>query len=785
MKKPRASAGQTIRAHEGAAPVAPAGHSVRVAELFTAAALRHRAARLAEAEVIYRQILALDPNLVEAHNNLAAALRGMGKLDHAAESFQRAIALKPDNAEAHSNLGVVLRDLGRFDEAVASCRRAISQKANYAEAHNNLGNALRDRGDLGEAIVSYQRAIVLKPNYAEAHNNLANALKELGKLDEAVTSYQRAIAFNPNLAEVHNNLGGALRDLGKLDQAVMSFQRAIMLNPANAEAHNNLGNAFEALGHFHRAAACFQRTIVLKPDDAEPHNNLGNALSDLGRFDEAMASYQRAISLDPAYAEAHNNLGNALKELGRFEEAIASYQRAIALRPDYATPHNNLGNVLKDLGQVEEALESYRRAITLKPDYVDADSNRLFCLNYASGVSSEALLAEHRAWDRRHASNLAAPIHANSRDPERQLRIGYVSGDFHAHPVGYFLTSVLAAHDPSVMEMFCYSNSAAEDDRTAKLRAAVDHWRSLVGVPDEDAAAMIRRDGIDILVDLSGHTAGNRLVLFTHRPAPVQASWLGYPGTTGLSSIDYLLMDAAAVPEGAERWCSETVVRLPHGRFCYAPPDYAPDVIDRNPRDNAPVTFGSFNYPTKIGPDVVRVWAEVLKAVPGSRLVLKWRRLDDPTLCRRFGEAFAAAGVEPERLELREQSPHAEMLAEYGGIDIALDPFPFCGGLTSCEALWMGVPVVTLPGETIASRQTLGFLEVLGLDGLAAKTEADYVRIAADLAADPARRAGLRASLRPRMVASPLCDGPSFSSTLETAYRQMWRGWCAGELVDD
>jgi protein O-GlcNAc transferase len=292
---------------------------------------------------------------------------------------------------------------------------------------------------------------------------------------------------------------------------------------------------------------------------------------------------------------------------------------------------------------------------------------------------------------------------------------------------------------------------------------------------------MIRSDGIDILVDLSGHTAWNRLPLFTHRAAPIQASWLGYPGTTGLASIDYLVMDEAAVPPGSEHWCSEAVVRLPFGRFCYAPPDYAPKVAPPPSASRSYTTFGSFNNLNKVGSEVVKLWAAVLAAAPRSRLLLKWKTLADPSTRQRFLDAFAAHEIGPERLELRGASPHPRMLAEYGDIDIALDPFPFCGGLTSCEALWMGVPVVTLPSERPASRQTLGFLTTLGLKELAASSETDYVRIAAELAADPARLTELRQSLRPAMAASPLTDGRQFTPTLEAAFRTMWRRWCAGE----
>jgi protein O-GlcNAc transferase len=536
-------------------------------------------------------------------------------------------------------------------------------------------------------------------------------------------------------------------------------------------------------GRLAEAEPLYRKILALDPNQADCLQLLGVLATQVGRSDIAAELISKAIAGNSRAPTFHNSLGNALGNLGKLAEAAASFRRAIELKPDFPEAHSNLGNALTDLGEYDEATAAYRRAIELKPDYNKAHSNLLLCLNYSADITAETLLAEHRRWDARHGGRLrpTAADYPNARDPNRRLRVGYVSGDLRNHAVGYFMTNVLVAHDRASVESFCYSNSAILDDRTATLRASTDHWRNLVGVSDDDAAATIRRDGIDILVDLSGHTANNRLLVFARKPAPLQASWLGYPGTTGLSSIDYLLMDAAAVPPGAERWCSEAVVRLPHGRFCYAPPVYAPAVADAVTLNDAPLTFGSFNNRAKIGPDVVALWVAVLEAVPGSRLTLKWRSLADPTTRDRLSGAFAAAGLAPERLELRGSSPHARMLAEYGEIDIALDPFPFSGGLTSCEALWMGVPVVTLPGERPASRQTLGFLEAIGLGELAARSEADYVRIAAALAADTDRRSRLRRTLRPRMTASSLCDGRLFTSALEAALRQIWRRWCAGE----
>jgi predicted O-linked N-acetylglucosamine transferase (SPINDLY family) len=471
----------------------------------------------------------------------------------------------------------------------------------------------------------------------------------------------------------------------------------------------------------------------------------------------------------------------ALQRVGKLDDAVAAYERARTLLPDEALIHYNLAIAFLALGRTQDAFAASCRAVELEPDYVMAHSNVLLCMTYQGEGPAADYLAAHKAWDQLHGEPLkpVSAFYTNPRDPERRLKIGYVSCDFQAHPVGWLLANVLPAHDKANVEVFCYANDVIEDEVTDRLKAGADHWRDITGETDEAVAARVRQDEIDILLDLTGHTGRNRLLTFARKPAPVQVSWLGYPGTTGMSAMDYLIMDAVTVPAGAEDGCSEALVRLPHGRFCYAPPSFAPAVSDRPQR--SVVVFGSFNHLAKLGPEVVRLWAGVLSAVPQSRLVLKWAALSEPSARERLTMAFAAEGIGADRLELRGSSPHADMLGEYGDIDIALDPFPYSGGMTSAEALWMGVPVVTWPGDRIASRQTVAFLTELGLTDLAASSADDYVRIAAELAGDPARRAELRRTLRPRMAASPLTDGTQFTPGLEAAYRQMWRRWCADE----
>ena len=606
-----------------------------------------------------------------------------------------------------------------------------------------------------------------------------------GRIAEAEHAVRQALQADPRHPDSLHLLGVIAGFVGQPQASLELFEQALAISPEFAAAHANRGVALMALGRTDEGIVSFKRSVELNPDHMHGWHGLGNALGSKNDFAGSEAALRQALRINPGYYEARNNLGLALQRQGRLDEAVEAFTEAVVQAPDSAMVEYNLGVALQLSGRPDAALPHYRRAVQLQPDYVQAHSNVLLTLNYLPGLSSEALLEEHKAFDAQQTRRFlpAQPSWPNAKDPERRLRIGYVSGDFHIHPVGNYLVGPMEQHDRASFEVFCYSNDGQEDQVTARIAHATDHWRSIQNMSDERAAGLVRHDQIDILVDLSGHTDKNRPLLFARKPAPVQASWLGYPGTTGMSAIDYLIMDAVTMPPGAD-WAVEAVVRLPHGRFCYSPPPYTPEVGPPSARPNGSVVFGSFNNIGKITPEVVRLWARVLDAAPGSRLLLKWKELELPSAVKRMTDAFAAVGVGPDRLELRAGSTHDVMFAEYADMDVALDPFPFGGGLTSSEALWMGVPVVTLPQDRVAARQTLAFLHGLGLDDLAATSEDDYVRIAAALAADPARRAELRQSLRPRMAAAPMNDAKLFAQSLDAAYREMWRRWCAGQTPD-
>lgn len=664
---------------------------------------------------------------------------------------------------------------GNLQEAERLYREILAEEAGNTEALHLLGIARYQQGDAAAAVELLEHAVAIRPGYAEAHNNLGNALYVQGDPARAAAAYRMAVELNPALVDAHSNLGNALCLLGNLEQAVEAYGRALDLKPGLAEVQVNLGNTLSALGRLDEAIASYRQAIAVNPALFQAFSNLGNAYRAQGRLAEAVAALQEALRLAPDLAEAHNNLGNAFKEQGRLSEAADAYRKALALNPDLAETLSNLGNVLSEQGLLAEAMEAFERSLQLRPDPA-VHSNLLVNLGYDAKLRPQALFAAHREWAQRYAAAVteATVFSDGPRDSQRALRIGYVSADFRRHPVGWFLLEVFVHHDPERCEIHCYSGCENEDDVTARLREGARAWRSTLGLSDDELARIIRADGIDILVDLAGHTAGNRLTLFARRPAPVQVTWLGYCDTTGLPNMDYILMDEVTVPADVEPWFTEKVVRLPDTRWCYTPPEYAPTVAAPPVQKRGFVTFGSFNNLIKLGPEVIDLWAGILVAVPDAHLLLNWRTLEDPALQARYRNLFAERGVEASRLELHGgRIPHADVLNAYADIDIALDPYPFTGGLSTCEALWMGVPVITRAGERPVSRQGKAILRALDLEALVAETEEDYVNIAVTLARDSRRIADLRAGLRQKMASSSLRDGASFTRNLETVYRAL------------
>ncbi len=703
--------------------------------------------------------------------------RVAAELKELAAERPRARPVISDGASALA-AGRYLAERGRHSEAAKAYAQALQLAPDDPMGAVGLASALREMGQRKEALAAIERALDTWPVSAPLHKLRGRIMRDLGRLLEAQSAFRRAASIDPADAEALVLAGMALKERGEPESAIALYNEALARNPKDAWAYNNLGNALQELGRFEAAQEAYEKAAGLAPNYIEAHVNLGNVHQALGRLAEAEAAYRRAIAFRPTFAEGHNNLGTVLRLMGRLEAAAHAYRRAIELKPTLAEAVSNLASVFNEQGRIVEAQAAFARACAINPEHAAAASNLLLAMNYASEPTRDAVFAAHRRWGERFAAKVEIPPRANTRAPERRMRVGYVSADFREHSVSYFVESLLGAHDAGQVESVCYSAVARPDDTTRRLERLAGAWRSLVGVNDERAARMIREDGIDILVDLGGHTARNRLTLFALKPAPVQVAWLGYPNTTGLATIDYRLSDAVCDLDGEELWTTETLVRLPNGFHCYRPPSDAPKVNRPPSRRAGHVTFGSFNSLTKVNPDVVTTWAKILKAVPKSQLLLKSRALSDEPTRRRYFEMFERAGAEPARLRFSPWTDKKAHLAFYGEVDIALDPFPYNGTTTTCEALWMGVPVVALAGDRHAARVSASLLRRVGLDDLIAANRSGYVELAARLAGDAARLAELRAAMRARLEASPLMDARGFARDVERAYREMWRAWC-------
>ena len=598
----------------------------------------------------------------------------------------------------------------------------------------------------------------------------------------------------------------ALLRSGELTAARDLYVEICRREPSKPEGWLTLGALHGRLGDPARAAECFRHAIALDGHRAGAHYNLGVALGELGRAEESLESLRRALSIEPGYTEAAlllahglaararaaeaaealrgalrhrpgdlrllTNLGAVLQALGELTEAESCWREALRLYPGEPRLEANLVALLCAQGRVPEAASRAREALTRQPHDHRLHSNLLLTLHYLPDLDDAALYAEHRRWGERQGCGTPAARSPQPSDPDRRLRVGYVSADFRRHSVACFLEPLLAHHDRAAVEVFCYSDVTDPDAITARFRTLADVWRDTAALDDAALAARVRADGIDVLVDLAGHTAGGRLRAFALKPAPVQIAYLGYPDTTGLDAIDYRLTDAVADPPGAEQRHTEALLRLPRCFLCYRPPPEAPPVADPPVLEAGRVTFGSFNHLAKINDALLDLWADLLRAVPESRLLLKNHSLTDAAVRARLHGTLRARGVDPWRVELRGHVPGLrEHLAAYADLDVALDTFPYNGTTTTCEALWMGVPVVTLIGTRHAARVGPSLLAAIGHPEWAAHDPADYLRTATALAADPNGLAHTRRSLRTGLTASALCDAAALARSVEAAYR--------------
>jgi len=588
------------------------------------------------------------------------------------------------------------------------------------------------------------------------------------------------------LFQARINMTAALFELGRFEQARGLAEQIVQDEPESAEACLNLGNVMVHTGKTKQGIKQYQRALELQPHYAEAHFNLSSLLGSREDLALAIDYLKRKAQERGDSTQSLAMLASAYQAAGQLDSAESLCRRVLERQPDNLSALITLGSCLSSGGDAAAAAVIYRSVLDLDPSQAAMGSNVLFEYNCVQAMEREELFQLHRAWADRIETPLqhAPDFSGRDRNPHRLLRIGYVSGDFTRHPVGFLLRDIFRKHNKQNVRIHCYSMVIRADDVLPELRNAADHWEDIFYLSDDEVVDLIRKDEIDILVDLSGHTAFHRLLAFARRPAPIQVEWIGYFHSTGMSSMDYFITDPATSPHGSGQLFSEIPVHLPHTRFCYGPPDYAPEVPPLPALKNGYVTFGSFNRLSKLTDQTLNAWCRVLLGVPQSRLIIKSGALSESAIRRRLFDRIVERGIAPERIELREGSSHLGMLQEYGEVDIALDTFPFNGGMTTLEALWMGVPVVTIAGNTVVSRQSVSALANIGLAPTFAFADVDsFVQGTIELVGDLQRLADVRSTLRERVTRSPLRNSEQFTQDLETLFSRMWRAWCAGEKL--
>ncbi len=688
-----------------------------------------------ELEVQARGLVAEFPLSGGAWMLLGVALEAQGRPSLSA--LRRAVSLQPGNAVAHCNLGIAEQRLGHTERALDRFRLALNLSPDLAMAHYHLGVGLQALGCHEEAVLAFQRALAISPDYFDAYFQLGQLEQNLGNTLAAIGIYEAAIPHNPDFFMIYYNLGLALQSLGRHAEAIDQYQRALGLKPDFPDALNNLAIAHKDLGHMDEAVACSSKALELDPGHFQANLFLNLIYMEQKRLIDSEKLCRRALEANPAFAEMRQSLVRALSYLSDFKDVVAESDRAFQDKPDQTVMWEQ----------------------------------RLYCFSYHPDLSAEAILKEFVSWgDRFPAPKIDFALH--DRNPNRRLRIGYVSPDFRAHSSRFYFWPLFCNHDREAFELFAYSNVGKEVAWTDLFKGQFEHWRNIRGVGDAAVAEQIREDGIDILVDLCGHMQDERLGVFTLKPAPIQATWLGSAWTTGLKTIDYALFDRFTAPAGT--LASEAIIHLPHSYFAFQPPVETADLVPAPCLKNGHVTFGYSGRTERLNHRLFKVWGELLKRLPEARLILDYGSFADPGTQAYYRDFLAQHGVDVARVTMRRSPKIFEGLND---IDILLDSFPHGGGTMLMDAFWMGVPAVTLASRPPVGRLGLGMLMNLDLPEWVAYTEAEYIEKACGFARDPQALNALRLGMRERMQRSPLMDGPGFARGVENAYRGMFERW--------
>ncbi len=709
------------------------------------------------------------------YSNYGAILISQGKAKEAKDALEKAVSLDPNDPDAYCNLSSLYQQLGQIGEAEKLIKGALEAVPNNPLLLNNLGSVLKEKGETEEAEAVLIRAYEIDRNIPEVNINLGDALRQNGKLDEALSILEHAQSLSPQNPEALNNMGLVLFDLKRLEDAAQKFLQAIEKDPNHIFALSNLGNLCMEMGEPEKAVMFFSEAAKKGEANSSIFTSLGGALIACNKFSEAEAILKQAVILSPESAEPWHFLGEAARADSRYEDAISCWEKALKFDPLAVETLYSLASLHSFSGDSENATQYFSKAHELAPENAKIHSNLLMALHYAPGKSRQEIFEAHLEWAKLHINDqVQRPTIAGS-SPERPLKIGFVSADFRFHATAFFFLDVLKHWPSDGFETFLYANVEKHDKYTEQFKEACDNWRVIHKEPDKIISDRIRNDSIDILVDMDGHTKTNHLSLFASRPAPVQVSWFDYVDTTGLKAMDYFIGDPHQILEGEEKFWVEKIYRLPNDYICYSPPDYAPDVAPPPFEKNGFVTLGCFNTVFKLSADTVKVWSEILKRLPEVKLFLNSPEFAKDFIVSRYATLFEKEGIDTSRVIIDEGGQHEEFIGAYNKIDIALDPFPYAGGLNTCEALWMGVPVIALNGDRFCSRHAVAHLRTAGSPELVADTVEDYIEKVVTLAEDKAKLKAYRQNLRNQVAASPLTDSKGFAKELTTAFRNIWK----------
>jgi predicted O-linked N-acetylglucosamine transferase (SPINDLY family) len=736
---------------------------------------------------------------------VGACYKALGQLEGSAKMFKTAVEIKPDYAEAHKNLGITLRELGQFDEAILSLKKAISINPDYVDAYYNLAIACKDIDKLDNAIQSYQKAVGINPNFAEAYNNLGNVYKDLEQFDHALNSYQKAVGINPNFAEAYNNLGNVYKDLEQFDDAVLSYNKALDANDNLYQASYNLGISLKQLKQFDKAIKMFMNVIDIKPNYAEAYNNLGTCFTMLGQMNTAIHYFEKTLELKPNYAQAHNGLGNVLIILGKVKQAISCFEKATKINPDFAEAYKNLGNAYKKMKKRDTSLIYFEKANKMKSnlDFILGDilnSKMHLCIwdDFQESISDlrNKIVNNEKVIDSFNLLGLidepalqrkASIIRINSEFPKnnssplvsrynkhQKIRIGYFSGDFREHPVALLTAGLYETHDRDHFEIHAFSlGPDTNDEMNLRIKAGVDHFHNVQPMSHKEIVELARSLEIDIAVDLAGLTAKSRTDVFAMSAAPIQLSYIGWLGTMGADYYDYLIADPVMIPKENQKYYVEKIVYLPSFQVNDSK-DLPPDIVMTRKDAGLPeegFVFCCFNNTYKFTPTTFDSWARILSEVDNSVLIVYTNNdLSKKNLTKEIVER----GIAANRLIFGDSLDRPEYLARYRVADLFLDTQPYNAGTTASDALKMGLPILTLKGQSYQSRMGASILNAVSLPELITNTPEEYESLAIQLGNDPEKMQAIKDKLANNLSSAPLFDTKRFTKNIEAAYNEMY-----------